>query len=121
VSVEVQENDVRKELKKHFSWGVFLPTHDKIELFVALFKQVVCGLDPDHVSVSRHDYRDGALGYAALDDVLVENLLQQCRPYCPPEELTGLKRFLESQKESDGVMALRVRHQYGILKSPGYP
>jgi len=117
VALEVQDNEIRKELKRHFSWGMIPPSDEKIELFIGLFQQLVSGLAPEEIGTSHTAYREVAAGYGALSDELIENLLQKCIPYFVPEELSGLKRFLATQRDSDGVMALRIKYEYAIDSS----
>jgi hypothetical protein len=117
IALEVQGNEIRKELKRHFFWGIIPPDDEKIELFIGFFQQLVSGLAPDEITTSHTPYREAATGYGALSDEVVEKLLQKCAPYFVPEELSGLKRFLAMQRDSDGVMALRVKYEY-VIDSP---
>ncbi len=119
VAIEIQAIEIRLEMKKHFFWGRTLPSDNKIDLFIRLFKERVSGLRPEEVRVSRYDCSDGAVGYAGLADEFVETLLHQCEPYFLPEEVIHLRRFVDGQSNSDGVMALRVKHQYGVDRPVG--
>jgi hypothetical protein len=47
IRVEVQENDIRKEMKNHLSWTPApCPKDDKIDVFVGLIKEVIQTLEP---------------------------------------------------------------------------
>ncbi|MGH7848365.1 MAG: hypothetical protein ACREQW_24765 [Candidatus Binatia bacterium] len=117
VALEVQGNEIRKELKRHFPWGMIPPGDEKIDLFIGLFQQLVSGLAPEDIRASYIPYGEADAGYGALNDELVENLLQKCVPYFVPEELSALKRFLAMQRDSEGVMALRFKYEYTIDSS----
>ena len=114
VAIEIQTKAIRLEMTRHFFWGSARPDDNKIELFISLFKECVSGLRPEQVGISRYDCTDGGLAYAGLNDGFVETLMRQCEAVFSPEEFLRLRSFVDGQKSSDGVMALRVKRQYGV-------
>ena len=57
LTVEVQESEIKKEIKNHFSWApATCPDDDKIDLFVGLVKEVVKTIDPQRIQISEYSY-----------------------------------------------------------------
>jgi hypothetical protein len=119
VTIEIQEAAIRKEMQNHFSWGKHPPSDTTIELFIVLFRQLVDCLSAEEFRISRYDCADASVGYSGLNATVVKGLLKECSRHFGPDAVADLERFLESQKHSDGVMAIRIRHQYGIERSVG--
>jgi len=113
VTVQIQENEIRKEMKHHFSDKTSRGLDEEgIELFIKLFKKVVKDIKPNEIKVS--EYTDGSLAVGELNTRLLDALTGQCTPHFPPAELNDIRRFCEAQSRSDGVMALQIKHQYRI-------
>jgi hypothetical protein len=117
VTIEIQEAAIRKEMQNHFSWSMHPPSDATIESFIVLFKQLVDCLSAEEFRISRYDCADASVGYSGLNAAIVEGLLKECARHFAPDAVADLERFVESQKHSDGVMAIRIRHQYGIENS----
>jgi hypothetical protein len=108
--LEVQEREIRKEMKLHHSWSPAAPPgDDKIDLFVALFREVVEGLDPQRVRTSEYSYTDENVSYGHLDPAAVAALLAKCGSYFSPLELESIRRFVEAHRDGCDVMALIKR------------
>ncbi len=115
VSLEVQEEAIRKEMKLHFCWAPGAPLADaKIARFVALFREVVREIDPDAVCESGYSDADDNVVYCRLHVAVIEALLDQCSRHFHPAELVSLRRFIESHRDSDDVMALVKRRAVSI-------
>lgn len=118
VAVEVQENEIRKEMKHHFPWGATGRLGDeKIELFIKLFREMLRDLNPDEIKVCGHSYADSSVVYGLLDAPVIETLMDKCAPHFPLAELEGIRRFCETHMGRDGVMALLIRRHYRIQES----
>ena len=110
VSLEVQEDAIRKEMKLHFSWAPSVPLKDdKIAYFVGLFREVVSAIDPDRARESAYSYTDDNVTYCELDPATIDTLLAKCSRYFLPIELDSIRRFVESHRQGDDVMALVKR------------
>ncbi len=112
VNLEVQENEIRKEMKHHFSWWPSDPLDDaKICLFSGVFKKVVEQLDPRTVRIGEWSHADDNIAYGIVDTTTIESLIAQCRPHFSPIELESLGKFIEAHRVEGGVMTLLVRRQ----------
>ncbi len=115
VSVEVQENEVRKEMKYHFPWSLSSPmTEEKIELFIKLFQEVAADLDSDEIEACGHSYADSLVEYGRLEPSAKEALMERCQSHFSPEEIEEIKRFISAHLEDDGVMTLRLTKLYMV-------
>jgi hypothetical protein len=108
--LEVQEKEIRKEMKLHHSWAPAASLADeKIDLFVALFREVVSALDPRDVRTSEHSDRDDNVSYGPLDGAVAATLLTRCGSHFSPAEMESLRRFIESHRDGSDVMTLVKR------------
>lgn len=118
VTVEVQEEEIKKEMKYHFSWAPSTPLGDeKSELFIRLFKEVARDLNPHEIKIGEYSYSDDSVAYGLLDSQIIENLMERCALHFLPAELEGIRRFVETHQESCDVMALLIRHHYRVEES----
>jgi hypothetical protein len=109
-SLEVQEKEIRKEMKLHFSWAPAAPLDDeKINLFIALFRELVSELDPKNVRTQEFSSSEDNISYGQLDSSIVEALMNRCTARFLPIELASIRRFVESHCEACDVMALVKR------------
>jgi hypothetical protein len=114
-TVEIQPNEIRKEMKYHFLWGpAEKPSDEKIESFLACFKDLVERLDLSDIRFFGNDYTDSSADCGLLETRHVKALLERCKQFLDPAELEGLQRFVEAQNGADGVLRFRVRHRYEI-------
>lgn len=109
-SLEIQENEIRKEMKLHHRWPSGAPLgEEKIDLFISLFRDVVSRLDPQRVCASEYSDTDENIGYGRLDSAAAAALMAKCSRRFAPSELESLRRFVESHRDSGDVMALVKR------------
>jgi hypothetical protein len=113
-TIEIQENEIKNEMKYHFSWAPLSFDDQKITRFVDLFKEVVKAIDPHSVRASEYSYTDDNIAYALLDDGTVEALLDKCAGFFAPAEFAFIRRFVETHRSSSDVMALVMRRQMTI-------
>jgi hypothetical protein len=115
LSLEVQESEIRKEMKLHFSWAPAAPLEDeKIDLFLALVREVVRELEPHSLSTTEYSYTDDNISYAQLSSSLVDKLMAKCSGHFLPTELVALRRFIDSHREGCDVMALIKRRSISV-------
>ncbi len=118
VIVEIQEDEIRKEMKYHFPWEPSARLDDeKIDLFIRFFRELARDLDLSRIEDHGYSPIGCSLLFGSLDNRIVDTLMERCAPYFSPAELKGIKRFCEHHMTNDGVMELMVRHEYGIEKS----
>jgi hypothetical protein len=113
VIVEAQENEIRKELKRHFSWPAEKPSDEKIDFFVALFAEIVSGLKIENLSAS---VLDRGLEYSRLEAGVLQALLANCAAHFTATEIAGFERFVDEQQDVDGVLAVRIKHRYRLRR-----
>jgi hypothetical protein len=114
VIIEAQEREIRNELKKHFPWPAAKPADDKIDLFVALFAEIVSGVKIENLRASG---MNGSVEYGRLEARVFRNLLANCAPHFTAAEFDALGRFVEQQQDLGGVLAVRVQYRYGLRRS----
>jgi hypothetical protein len=115
ISLEIQENEIKKEMKYHFTWTPAAPLDDnRIDFFIGLLKEWVKGIDPKSIKVSEYSYIDDGIAYGLLDPLLIDTLMAKCATYFLPVELDAIRRFVETHRESSNVMTLLVRRQFTI-------
>jgi len=115
LTVEVQENEIKKEMKKHFSWAPgSYPDEYQIDRFIGLVKEVVERLDPCRIQVCEYSHTDDAVSYGVLDNAAVELLAEKCSRCFSPVESASIRRFVETHRGEGGVMALVLRRQLSI-------
>jgi hypothetical protein len=118
LSLEVQENEIKKEMKYHFNWTPARPLDDdRIDFFIGLFKEVVKSIDPVTVRTSEYSDTDDSVSYGLLDLEVIEALMRKCAAYFLPAEVQAIRRFVESHRGSCDVMTLRMRHQF-LIEQP---
>jgi hypothetical protein len=115
LSVEVQENEIKKEMKNHFSWApATCPQDDKIDLFVGLLKELIQTLEPRRIQISEFSSLDDAVSYGLLDDATVDLLMAKCSVCFWPDELASLRRFVETHRNGCDVMTLVISRRLTI-------
>lgn len=112
VTVEVQEREIKKEIKNHFSWApATCPNDEKIDLFVRLLKEIANTLDPQSIKISEYSYTDDSISYGTLDCSVLDALADRCADYFLPDELASLRRFIDTHRDGADVMTLVLRRQ----------
>jgi hypothetical protein len=115
MSLEIQENAIKKEMNYHFTWTPAVRFDDnRIDFFIGLLKEWVSGIDPKSIKLSEDSYMDGGVAYGLLDPLLVDTLMTKCAAYFLPVELDAIRRFVETHSESSDVMSLVMRRQFTI-------
>jgi len=115
LSLEIQDKQIRKEMKLHFSWAPGKPLDDvKVDLFIALFREVVGALDPQTVSTSEYSYEDDTISYGQPDSSVIDVLMAKCSQHFLPSELELLRRFVDTHRDGCDVMALIKRRAVSV-------
>jgi hypothetical protein len=113
--LEVQENEIKKEMKNHFSWApATCPDDDKLDLFLTLFKEIVDALKPSNVEISEDSYGNDAVSYGLLDNAAIDALTDKCAAYFLPDELCSIRRFVQTHRSGCDVMTIVMRRQLTI-------
>jgi hypothetical protein len=115
VVVEIQDREIRKELKLRFKWppGHYL-SDEKIDLFIALFRDAASQIDARGLTDVERSYADDNVSYAALEARTKESLLERCARYFAAAELEALGRFIETHSTDADVMTLLLRRRVPI-------
>jgi hypothetical protein len=115
VTVEVQEREIKKEIKNHFSWApATCPDDEKIDLFVGLFKEVAKTLDLQRIQITEYSYTDDSVSYGTFDRTVLDALTESCADYFLPDELASLRRFMETHRDGCDVMTLVLRRRLTV-------
>jgi hypothetical protein len=109
-AVEIQEREIRKELKLRFHCDGGQPLSDaKTDLFIDLFRAAARQVDARRVTVIEPSYGNDNIAYAALDAATKDSLLKQCASYFTPDEAQALRQFIESHSNGSDVTTLVLR------------
>jgi hypothetical protein len=113
--VEIQDREIRKELKLRFKWppGYNL-SDEKIDLFIALFRDAVSQIDTRGLTAIEPSYADDNVSYAALEERTKNSLLEKCARYFAAAELQALRRFIETHSSDSDVMTILLRRRVPI-------
>jgi len=115
VVVEIQEREIRKELKLRLSWA---PGHglsdEKIDFFIALFRDAASQVDARGLTAIEPSYADDNISYAALEERTKDFLLDRCARYFAGAELEALRRFVETHTAGSDVLTLQLRRRVPI-------
>jgi hypothetical protein len=115
VVAEIQEREIRKELKLRSSWP---PDHrlndEKIDLFISLFREAAGDVDVGKLTDVEPSYADDDISYAALEDRIKNSLLQGCSRYFAPAEIEALRQFIDGHSSGSDVMTLLLRRRVRI-------
>jgi hypothetical protein len=115
VAVEIQEREIRKELSLRASWPAGHRLSDeKIDRFIALFRDAVSQVDGRRLSAIEPSYADANVSYAALDERTKDSLLEKCACYFAPAEVEALRRFADNHGADSDVMTLLLRRRVPI-------
>jgi hypothetical protein len=119
MSLEVQEEAIRKEMKLHFCWSPAAPLPDeKINHFVSLFREIVNHIDPASARASQRSDVDENISYCQPDSAVIETLIASCDGYFLPMELASLRKFVETHSDGGNVMALVKRRAVIVEQRP---
>lgn len=115
VSLEIQEREIRKELKLRFRWPPGQALSDAtIDLFIALFRDAASQVDARGVIGAEPSYSNDNLSYAALPAPVKESLLTNCARHFTPLEVEALRRFVKSHCDGSNVMTLLLHRRISI-------
>ena len=115
VALEIQEREIRKELRLRFRWDSGQALSDaQIDLFIALWRDAASQVDARGVTATEPSYVNHNISYAALEAPTKDCLLKQCARHFTPGEVEALRRFIETHSDGSDVMTLLLRRQVPI-------
>jgi hypothetical protein len=115
VIAEVQEREIRKELKLRFNWPANYRLNDeKIDLFISLFREAAGDVDVGRLTEVEPSYADDNISYAALEERIRNSLLKGCSRYFAADEIEALRRFVDGHSSGSDVMTLLLRRRVRI-------
>lgn len=108
--LEIQSDVIRKEMQRHCSWAPsMLLTDEQINLFIAMFGEVIQSLDPETLSNGEYSDSDDQTSYCELPLSVIDELMEICGGCYSPSQLTALRQFAEGHRDASDVMALIKR------------
>lgn len=115
MTLEIQDREIRKEMRRHFSWAPGQPLNDaKVDRFIEIFRALVGTLDPKSVRPSEYSCENADVSYGRLDAQVIHALMAKCREHFSPSELQSIGRFVETHSDDDGLMAPILRRSVRI-------
>lgn len=120
--LSIQEDAIRREMKLHFSWAPASAfTDENIDRFLGCFREVVRSLAPARAQETASAATDENTHYCELDDAALAELMGKCAESFQWAELECLRRFIESHRQADDVMALIKHRKISIEKRSEQP
>jgi|SRR5262245_10664089 len=114
-TLEIQDRQIRKEMKLHFSWAPAPPLDDaKVDRFIEIFRALVVTLDPKSMLPSEYSCENADVSYGRLDAQVIHALMAKCSEHFSQSELQSLGRFIETHSDDDGLMAPILRRSVRI-------
>jgi hypothetical protein len=114
VTVCIQDNEIKKEMRYHFNWSAEPFEDQKIDLFVRLFRDVVMGIEPEAIEVAGFSSEDDNVSFGLLQADVIELLMNKCASCFQPRELEDIRRFIDSHREPCDVLAFIMRRQLKV-------
>ncbi|MCK6555396.1 hypothetical protein L6Q96_12585 [Candidatus Binatia bacterium] len=86
----------------------------KLDSFIGVVRAVIESIDVDALDVAFDDADDPSISIARMPDAQYVELVQSCSRIFDATELPRVSDFLAANRSEDGLLALRVRHDYRI-------
>ncbi len=118
VSIEVQRDDLERQLKADFPDGV---EGRLLERFVEAVEEVADGLEYDDLEEVCIDRRDPLVVYLRFNDKQVAEILDHLAPGAAPAALLRLRQFISENSEGDDVMNLLARKTFAVRDDASQP
>jgi len=110
VSLEIQEDGIRKELKKLFKSPTLSP--NKIEKFIKLYRNIASQVDLKNLEVVNEGSTHPLVAFYKIDDINLAYLLRNCRNIFNKQEYSQIESFIHEQE--DGVLLFKAVFQIQI-------
>ena len=111
-SVAIDDSDLRRGLDREFFPHALRPT--KLDSFIAMVQRTIAYLNPDELEIAFDDAADPEVSIARLPDRAYAELLAQCTEIFESWELEHVRHFMQENRDSDGLLAVRVRRHIHI-------
>lgn len=111
-AVLIDDRDLRRGLDRTFHpHAIRLATLDR---FVSLVHEVVSHVKPDELAVAFDDAEDPSVSIARMPDQTYEELVHRCAEIFDPSEVGTVTKFLQDNRDEDGLLALRVHREFVV-------
>ena len=113
--LQVQETEIRKEMKHHFGCAPAQPLGDEtIDAFIALVREVVKEIDPRSIRISEDSLTERNVAYGRLGATEIDSLMAKCAAHFAGAALESIRRFVEAHRENSDVMTVVMRRHMAI-------
>jgi hypothetical protein len=113
--VDIDDGDLRRALDREFFPFALRPT--KVERFLSILHEVLSRIDPNGLEPSFDLADDPDISIAVMPEGSYRELLARCAEVFDPSELPLVNRFLEDNRDADGLLALRLRRSVVALSA----
>ena len=107
--VQLDAQDLRRGLDLEFFPHALRPT--KLDRFLSVLREVIRQITPDELTIAFDAADDPSVSVAPLPDERYRELVTRCADIFDPGELPRVSKFLQDNREADGLLALRVRRE----------
>jgi len=116
VSVNTQENDLRKEIFADKGLSPLLK--ERMENFIRVFRDEMARISPEKIEEEIEEIYDeegATLVYASLNNSRWERILNRCRLYFDKAELEAVRRFVAENRNPPDVLSIQIERRISII------
>jgi hypothetical protein len=111
--VGIDDSDVRRGLDLKFFPHALRPT--KIDDFLSALHSALRDIAAENLVIAFVDASDPAMSIARMPEQIFQQLLAASARIFDPWEVPLVQRFLQENREEDGVLALRIRRHAALM------
>lgn len=111
-TVSIEQAHLRRGLDRELYPHAIRPS--KLDSFLGAVRAVLARIDADALDTAFDDADDPAVSIARLPDTHYAELIESCTRIFDASELPRVNGFLAANRFEDGLLALRVRHDYRL-------
>lgn len=114
ISIEIQEEEIKKELNKEFK--DFPISQNKIDRFIKLYSHIANNVELRNLERVNEESNNPLKVFYRIDDVNLAYLFRNCRNIFNREEFSKIESFIYNHKDN-GVLLLKATFQINIKAS----
>jgi hypothetical protein len=107
--VALEDEDLRRGLDMEFYPHAIRPS--KLDRFLSLVHDMVRHINPEDLAIAFDAADDPSVSIARMPEAVYGELLTRCQDIFDDYELSKVSRFLEDNRNEDGLLVLRVRRE----------
>jgi hypothetical protein len=113
INIEIQSQEIEKQLKREFGDDVI--SQKKIDLFLKVYRRIIEAVDLKNLERVPEESHNPLEIYCKMDDLTLSYLLRNCRNIFKNKEFSGIEDFIYRHKD-DGVLLLKATYKIKITE-----